>query len=179
MTTDTAAHLARLLILLDEFSAPGGSPLDGLTKLAKLDFLLRYPAFLEVLLQRRGYGAEWDGPDEDERRAVAEPMIRYKYGPWDDRYYVLIGALVGRELAEFVSGDGRVALRVTPQGRQQAERLRESDSFRTVASRARVLRLNFDVPGSQLKSLIYEVFPRVVAQGLRTSISASPNGTDL
>ncbi len=35
---------ARLLLLIDAFSQ-GGSTLQGRTKLAKLDFLLRYPAF--------------------------------------------------------------------------------------------------------------------------------------
>ena len=29
-------------------------------------------------------------------------MIRYKYGPWDDRYYAVIGALVSRGLLRYV-----------------------------------------------------------------------------
>ena len=40
-------HTARLLILLDVFAGQDGTQtVDGLTKLAKLDFLLRYPANL-------------------------------------------------------------------------------------------------------------------------------------
>lgn len=47
-------HLARLLVLLGEFGgADGTGRVEGLTKLAKLDFLLRYPAMLERALVRR------------------------------------------------------------------------------------------------------------------------------
>jgi hypothetical protein len=41
-------HLAPLLLLLDSFADDSRNPsVDGLTKLAKLDFLLRYPVMLE------------------------------------------------------------------------------------------------------------------------------------
>jgi len=48
-------HLGRLLVLLSAFAGNTGSgSVDGLTKLAKLDFLLRYPVNLERALQVRG-----------------------------------------------------------------------------------------------------------------------------
>lgn len=74
-------HLARLLLLLDAFTRKGGR-LDGLTKIAKLDFLLRYPVFLERILVKRGLA--WPSglaPDANERLAVESRMVRYKYGP--------------------------------------------------------------------------------------------------
>lgn len=44
-------HLARLLVLLKAFSGRDGTKtIDGLTKLAKLDFFLRYPTYLERAL---------------------------------------------------------------------------------------------------------------------------------
>src|SRR6266496_5531002 len=44
---------ARLLILIASLSGPTRS-LEGRTKLAKLDFLLRYPTFLRRALAKRG-----------------------------------------------------------------------------------------------------------------------------
>ncbi len=45
---DDALHLGRILVLLRAFSGRSGNyPVEGLTKLAKLDFLLRYPTYLE------------------------------------------------------------------------------------------------------------------------------------
>ena len=71
-------HLARLLLLIDAFSG-ADHQLDGLTKLAKLDFLLRYPIFLERLLERRGlHWPEGAAPTLAERQAVESRMIRYK-----------------------------------------------------------------------------------------------------
>jgi hypothetical protein len=119
-------HQARVLILINEMAGKSGS-LDGLTKLAKLDFLLRYPVFLEELA-RQGVIANLELPEEtrpsaEERNAVESRMIRYKYGPWDDRYYGIIGQLVGRGLAEYVPSRGRVALRPTEGGRAVARAL--------------------------------------------------------
>ena len=42
---DDSLHLGRLLILVDVFAGhKGDQTIDGITKLAKLDFLLRYPS---------------------------------------------------------------------------------------------------------------------------------------
>lgn len=174
--SDTSGHLARLLLLVDTFSEPGGAALDGLTKLAKLDFLARYPAFLERLNERRGILQLWQAPREAERVAVEEPMIRYRYGPWDERYYVLIGGLVGRDLVEYVDGRGSVALRVTEAGHDLASRLRASSTWATLADRMGFLRENYDEPGSQLKAMIYEAFPNIADSKLRAVIPASPGG---
>ncbi|MFF2308499.1 hypothetical protein ACFVVP_39115 [Streptomyces sp. NPDC058128] len=56
--------------------------LDGLTKLAKLDFLLRCPTMLERLLVEQGEGWTTGAePTSSERLAVESRMTRYKYGP--------------------------------------------------------------------------------------------------
>ncbi|WP_280303082.1 hypothetical protein [Nocardia abscessus] len=49
---DLAYHQARVLLLVAAVCAADGhsKKLDGLTKLAKLDFLLRYPALGPVIL---------------------------------------------------------------------------------------------------------------------------------
>lgn len=79
-------HIARLLVLLRYFAPYGKKPLSGLTKLAKLDFLLRYPSFTDRLFLSRGVGWPLGAePSDSEQIAVESRMIRYKYGPWDLR----------------------------------------------------------------------------------------------
>jgi hypothetical protein len=98
---DLAYHQARVLLLVDTVADAQGhaGKVDGLTKLAKLDFLLRYPALAPAVLDgldpadARLHLSE---EDQAEPADVEAPMTRYKYGPWDDRYYPVIGALVGR-----------------------------------------------------------------------------------
>src|SRR5215472_17016105 len=44
---DDSLHLGRLLVLLGVFGGRSDRPIEGLTKLGNLDFLLRYPVYLE------------------------------------------------------------------------------------------------------------------------------------
>lgn len=166
---DANYHEARLLLLLDAF-ATQRKPLSGLTKLAKLDFLLRYPVFLERLLTTRGVtwpsGAE---PTATEREAVESTMIRYKYGPWDDAYYGVIGSLISRGLVESTDA-GRTTLRLTADGRRVAAKLGSDPAWRVVARRARVLKSHFDVTGNSLKDMIYAELPDAVDRPQRTEI---------
>ncbi|MFF5084989.1 hypothetical protein ACFY36_48795 [Actinoplanes sp. NPDC000266] len=161
-------HEARVLILICQFTMPA-EPFRGLTKLAKVDFLLRYPVMAERLLPP---GITWLGgaPTDDERQAVESRMIRYKYGPWDDRYYPLLGALVGKRLATFARVNDSMEITLTDAGRDLGIALGETSSWAIVAQRARFLRAHFDLPGRELKDLIYEQLPDVVALPLRSEI---------
>jgi hypothetical protein len=86
---DLAYHQARVLLLVDTVAGTQGhsGKMDGLTKLAKLDFLLRYPALAPAVLDgldpadARLHLSE---EDKAEPAEVEAPMTRYKYGPWDD-----------------------------------------------------------------------------------------------
>ncbi len=165
-------HQARVLLLVDALAGRSGS-VDGLTKLAKLDFLLRYPAFLERLADSVD-GLELNDetrPTAQEREAVESRMLRYKYGPWDDRYYGTIGALVGRGLLEYVPARGRVALRPTEGGRALARTLAADSAWRRTAARCAVLHRAFArMSGNRIKDLIYTRLPDVVDRPHRTEI---------
>jgi hypothetical protein len=161
-------HEARVLILICQFTDPG-QPFRGLTKLAKVDFLLRYPVMAERLLPP---GTPWpdNAPTSDERQAVESRMIRYKYGPWDDRYYPLLGALVGRRLATFASVEGATEITATDRGREAGDALAAASPWTVVAARARFLRNYFDLPGRDLKDMIYAQLPDVAGLPLGSEI---------
>jgi hypothetical protein len=148
----TAEGEARLLILIDAFTGPSKC-LEGRTKLAKLDFFLRNPAFLERIL-----GAEPQGA-----RDIESGMVRYRYGPWDPAYFALLGSLVGRGLVAIVPIRQGLGYRTTTAGRSLSRDLATHDSWQPVAERARLLRRTLDLSGTNLKKLVYEHFPEVVA----------------
>ncbi|GAA5184360.1 hypothetical protein GCM10023322_25680 [Rugosimonospora acidiphila] len=167
-------HQARVLLLIDALAGKS-SALDGLTKLAKLDFLLRYPVFLEELANSGVDALQLSDdtkPTPEERSTVESRMMRYKYGPWDDRYYGIIGALVGRGLVEYVSGKrGNIALRPTDGGRALARLLATDPAWRLTAARCAVLHRAFArKSGNAIKSLIYDRLPDVVDRPHRTEI---------
>ncbi|GGJ69696.1 hypothetical protein [Streptomyces brasiliensis] len=162
-------HEARILLLISQFTTAKGG-LTGLTKLAKLDFLLRYPAMLERLLPAGQ--ASWPAgtaPTPPERLAVESRMTRYKYRPWDQRYYSILGSLAARALITY--GDSaRAEFRVTEQGAAVAASLAATPEWAVVASRIKLLKRHFNKSGSALKNLIYDRLPDAVDRPWRTEI---------
>jgi hypothetical protein len=151
-SVDLTYHEARVLILLAEF--PKG--ISSLTKLAKLDFLLRYPTVLIDFLHKDG--KKWPddaAPTDDELHAVESPMIRYKYGPWDSRYYPVLGALIAKDLVEPERSSRGTTFKVTERGRAYSTALAASETWSVIASRAKLLKRHFDQSGAALKSRIY------------------------
>ena len=156
-------HSVRILILIASYNVAHKQPLDGLTKLAKLDFLVRYPMFLQQLTERISGQSLPDPirPTDAERLGVESRMVRYKYGPWDDRYYPILGTLIGLGLVTPSSGKGRVALSVTAEGAAIAESLSRQAPWETVAGRCSFVAYTFDMTGSKLKDTIYRELPIV------------------
>ncbi|MFJ4866470.1 hypothetical protein [Streptomyces sp. NPDC088748] len=150
---------ARLLLLIDVFS--GAKGIEGRMKLAKLDFLLRYPDHFNRLMAVRRPGVD-AGENPWLTGTIEQSMIRYKYGPWDPTYYSLLGALTGKGLIEPRHEDAIATYCTTPTGHDVAHALTQSESWRPVYDRAVLLRRHFNLTGTTLKNLIYETFSDIV-----------------
>src|SRR5438094_599330 len=87
-------HAARLLLLLF-YSRGKTKKIEGRTKLAKMDFLVRYPTYLAEAARIKKV--------ETSIKTTARPeslMIRYRYGPWDARYYNIFAYIVAKGFIE-------------------------------------------------------------------------------
>lgn len=155
-------HLARLLVLLGIFSGPDGcDKIEGLTKLAKLDFLLRYPVYLESALKAKNLSVREVGVLEHERHSIESAMVRFRYGPWDFRYRRFINLLVAKGLVNVNSQRNTVDLCLTSAGLRIAKELAISESFTDTAQRAALLKRHFDQRGTSLMRFIYNTFPEI------------------
>ncbi len=155
-------HLGRLLVLLGAFSkSKEDSTIEGLTKLAKLDFLLRYPVYLEKALLKKNASLKGLNIIEHERKSVESAMVRYRYGPWDFRYRRLINILVAKGLAYVVIHGKTIQIGLTKRGIDNAETLSNQEEFQDIAQRAKILKRNFDLKGTALMKFIYETFPEI------------------
>lgn len=153
---------ARLLLLIDGFSHARTGPrtLEGRVKLAKLDFLLRYPRHLAAVLSNRGDGTAASRADLIGQDSPLESrMVRYRYGPWDPSHYATLGSLVGRGLIEVVPAAGSQALgyRTTDLGAAFANGLMQDGAFEDVRHRIVLLRRHLDLTGENLKRILYEL----------------------
>ncbi|MBB5234163.1 hypothetical protein [Deinococcus budaensis] len=150
-------HAARLLLLLHLCGTAGR--IDGLTKLAKLDFFVRYPQFFNEAVAREGQNAR------SATQTVESSMIRHHYGPWDKRYYRVLPYLEGCGLIQVRKEGNAYRFELTGIGREAAKRLAGDRAFEEMVQQMQQVKKAFGGrAGSALKRLIYEVFDREVGQ---------------
>lgn len=160
---DEDVHLARILVLLRAFHRADAPAVEGITKLAKLDFLLRYPSCFEKAMQARGVSVKNIPVDDFERLTIEARMVRYKFGPWDHRYRRFLNILVARRLVT-VRTDGRtIQIDLSDRGLAMADRLAASDGFARVYERAMLLHKYLDLGARKLMEFIYEQFPELTS----------------
>jgi hypothetical protein len=157
-------HAGRLLLLLSTCGGSTGA-IAGLTKMAKLDFFVRYPDFFKAVESR--------GKSPREGGAVEAAMVRHHYGPWDKRYYHLLAYLEARQLISVRLTGRAYRIALTTLGKTTAKKLIGSDAFADLLNHMRAVNEKFGrKTGNELKNLIYETFGEEVAeQELGTVIS--------
>lgn len=152
----------RLLFLIDGFSRKRGGEsrsLEGRVKLAKLDFLLRYPSHLARVLENIGVRI----PDSELLNLQEAPldsrMMRYRYGPWDPSYYAVLGSLIGRGLVRVdpLPRTSGLGYSTTSTGESLVFELGKDESFAVINARVKVLRRHLDKSGSTLKEYLYKL----------------------
>ena len=161
---DENIHLGRLLILINVFGNENGlGEIEGLTKLAKLDFLLRYPVYLEKALNESGKGMKKAEPKDYERQSVEAKMVRFKYGPWDFRYRRFINILIGKKLV-YMRPQGRAYfLGITDEGRKASNELERDSNFEDLVTRAKAIKTHFNLSGTWLMRFVYKTFPEIIS----------------
>lgn len=162
-------HLGRLLVLLASADARKSSvatkakAIEGITKLAKLDFLLRYPTALERALVELGRDAREADVQARERTSIEAKMIRFRYGPWDGRYRRWLGLLAARGLVTLGLQGNTVQIGLSDAGRALASLFRHDPLFADLARRADVVvKAVGPMSAMRLKDFVYEAVPEIV-----------------
>jgi hypothetical protein len=164
-----AYHAARLLILLNFSGDPKTKCIEGRTKLAKMDFLIRYPTYLAEAARLKNVKTTITPSIKPESR-----MIRYKYGPWDERYYDIFAFLVAKDLVEILpsktKGD---VFQLTKKGEAAVEAL-TGPEFDELTTRCQlVYKLFGKSTGSTIKRFIYRYFTDIIDKRLGEEIEGA------
>lgn len=150
-------HAARLLLLLKLCGTSGR--IDGLTKMAKLDFFVRYPQFFNVACNRLGISSS------ESERYVESSMIRFHYGPWDSRYYHVLSYLKAKQLIEITLKGNMYVLTLTDSGNSNSSLFANDPVFFDIAEHMKeVKKVLGSKAGSTLKKIIYQLFDAEVAK---------------
>lgn len=157
-------HAARLLLLLSVCGISGR--IDGLTKLAKLDFFTRYPDFFDVARAASARGnAESEVKQSVSEEAVESAMVRHHYGPWDKRYYHVLAHLEAKRLITVTKEGKSFRIELAGLGHARANDLASKPSFAPLIARMREVKKTFGPKsGAFLKNLIYRLFDAEVGQ---------------
>lgn len=159
---DDNLHMARLLLLLAAVGGKTNRPVDGITKLAKLDFLLRYPTCLERALLAVGQSSVTGLVQGFERTTIESKMVRFRYGPWDPLYRRWLALLVAKRLIHLSAQGRTVILHATDAGRAVAYTLAEQSELGDLAQRARLVASAFgDQSGKALATFFQTTFPEI------------------
>ncbi|MEN8221563.1 MAG: hypothetical protein ABFS56_35525 [Pseudomonadota bacterium] len=116
----------------------GEHSIKGRTKLAKLDFFLRYPVYLEKALDKLKKGRLT--LEEHEKQNIETRMIRYKYGPWDEKYYDVWAYLLAKGLIVIKPINGIDYFLITPQGKAAVDSLLGLETYNVIKKRCQVIK---------------------------------------
>lgn len=158
-------HMMRVLMLV-AISAKwnGKRKIKGITKLAKMDFLLRYPNCLNIAIEKEGkYLSQFDVEIKDhEKDTIESKMIRFRYGPWDGRYRRWISLLKAKGFLDVYTEGRTVIVESTELGQKFVEDLYESESYKDQYLRAAAIVKTFGgFSATKLMEFIYETFPEL------------------
>lgn len=157
-------HAARILLLLKH--AGISRKITGRMKIAKLDFLVRYPTYLkkaaEILKQEISHLSEIYAPESR--------MIRFKYGPWDEKYYDVFAYLVSKGMMEIEPSEKGDVFSLTNKGEVAVEEL-EGPEFDEIIERCKLAKKLFGSrSGTFIKDFIYGNFPEISGRGIGEKI---------
>lgn len=161
---DDNFHISRLLLLMaaNSGSREKNKPMDGMTKLAKLDFLLRYPNCLERALAALRRSSEEAKILEFERTTIESKMVRFRYGPWDHRYRRWVSLMAARQLVTVGVSGRTVQIWLTQEAHDIAAVLTDNVSHQSLAERAKLVSKRFGtMSGTGLKDFVYATFPEL------------------
>jgi len=156
-------HAGRILLLVylcgSKKRSSNHYSIDGLTKLAKLDFFVRYPAFFNKIASYLGKTNFLEATD------IESKMVRFHYGPWDKRYYQVLPYLEARGILSIDKKDKQYIFSLTQLGESLATQMKAKVEFKDIVERMEIVGKTLrPYSGNRLKTIIYEIFDNEVAK---------------
>lgn len=160
-------QIARVLLLLRAFTAAEDSEvpsgIEGLAKIAVLDFLLRYPNILERALIAKHASVKLLEVQTYERGGVDANLAQFRFAPWDNTVRRTLLELVGMRLVQLQSTGHGITVSLTDSGSTLASELASMETYGSMAQRASAIKSKLNISVGSLIKFMYATFPELVA----------------
>lgn len=162
LDNDVNSKLSRLLILIYELvSGDNDKKIEGISKLAKLDFLLASPSLLKRIIKKPGAIKKITIPDY-EIDSIENSLNFYRYNPWDENYRRLLNILIAKNLVSIKIENKSYYILITPRGTEIVNDLYKDKSFEEFKIRAKLLRTYLgNYSDSYLRMYFQKEFPEL------------------
>lgn len=132
--------MGRTLLALAQWNRSNVDHRLTVEALASADFAIRFPIVLDRLYARNGRATPANAAATDvERIAPENDQLVAQLAAWPLRHRSVVGALVGRGLADLAPAVRSQRVEITPQGVAAATSLATTDGWPRVARRATAL----------------------------------------
>ena len=157
-------HKSRIIILLYAFAEePNSSPIEGIPKLAKLDYFLQYPNMLRRALEAKGISAKGMQLQNYEANSVEAEWAQYRFGPWEHSYRLYLNLLVGEGLIKMSNEGKEPIISLTEKGFHLGKELCKEPTLSIYRDRAILLKRHFNLTSTNLMRFIYSTFPEIIS----------------
>lgn len=166
-----ASDMSRLLILFSSYSQKYNNYIAGTTKVVKLDFFVRYPTVLAEALRAEKRNVKLIKIKKIEKVLVESAMIRYLFGPWDNRYWSILSTLESLNLIQIKKNNRTTYFQITELGQNTVDQLSDDKIFEDYFRRSELVVLKFGkLTASGLVQKIYKLRPELKRMDLGEEI---------
>lgn len=159
---DLNTQLARLMILIYHLCGETDKrKIDGINKLAKLDFLLKSPKFLQRGLLKQNSKSIISVTNE-ESKSIDAKTNAFRYLPWDENYRRLLNVLIARGLVRISFEKDDYFIHITTKGVELVETMKNDKYLKEFFNRSKVINTNFGLYSERYLDNFFEKnFPEI------------------
>ena len=159
---DLNTQLARLMILIDDLcGVQHNKKIDGINKLAKLDFLLKSPSYLKKGLTKLRTNITIN-IESFELDSIESKTNLYRYIPWDENYRKILNIIIARDLVNISFEKDDYFIQISHKGILIAEELKQDRYFKEFVNRSKIISTHFgSYSEGFLNSFFEKYFPEI------------------
>ncbi|MBZ9688443.1 hypothetical protein G9F72_019115 [Clostridium estertheticum] len=168
--SDDTNNIVRMLMLMYTFAGRNQTgKIEGITKLAILDFLLRYPVALDKALENiesQGNKTIYKKKfklQSYEVNSIDAKMMKFNFAPWDFKYRRIVHILSAKDLIRINTDGKKTVLVITSKGIDTSNKIKILKDYEYLIVRCSIVKTVFGSwSQKKLIEMIYSTFPEIL-----------------